>query len=363
MKKLFTTESVSEGHPDKIADAISDLVVTMYLQHDNNARVACETLVTENTIVLAGEINTFVDIDKSLLDTKILDYVRYLGYDYEGSGFEPDKIIIDNKLHNQSSDISMGVDIGGAGDQGMMFGYACNETEHYLPKQSCYTHEILKKLRKYVGNGAVLPDAKSQITFEYRDGKPIHVDTILISQQNTEASSEQDFKMFIKQDIIDRVFYNEPMFDNRTKILINPTGRFVIGGPYGDTGLTGRKIIVDTYGGFGYHGGGAFSGKDPSKVDRSASYMARWLAKQIVHKGFCDVCNVQLAYAIGVAEPVSIDVFDNKGNTLYDAIRFCRTIDLTPKGIIDRFGLKTVDYNKYCNYSHFYHKTAPWEVV
>ena len=153
------------------------------------------------------------------------------------------------------------------------------------------------------------------------------------------------------------------MFDNRTKILINPTGRFVIGGPYGDTGLTGRKIIVDTYGGFGYHGGGAFSGKDPSKVDRSASYMARWLAKQIVHKGFCDVCNVQLAYAIGVAEPVSIDVFDNKGNTLYDAIRFCRTIDLTPKRIIDRFGLKMVDYNKYCNYSHFYHETAPWEIV
>jgi len=362
MKKLFTTESVSIGHPDKIADSISDFVLTCYLREDWNAKVACETLVTKNKIVLAGEINSKIKVKN--LEQHILNFVKGIGYDYKGSGFETKNIEIINLLHEQSNDIFIGVDTGGAGDQGMMFGFACNDNDSYLPNQLCYTHDILKELRTKVNCGYLLPDAKSQITMEYdEDNKPIHIDTILVSQQNSGFLYGKALEQYIKINGIFPVLGNNKLFDDKTKILINPTGKFVIGGPNGDTGLTGRKIIVDTYGGFGYHGGGAFSGKDPSKVDRSGAYMARWLAKNIVYKGYCNSCNVQLAYAIGVAQPVSINVTDKNGKQIDEAIKFCKTIDLTPNGIIKKFSLDNIDYTKYCNYSHFYHKTAPWEII
>lgn len=358
MKRFFTTESVSKGHPDKVADIISDLVLSEYLKLDKNSKVACETLVTTNKVVLAGEINSSAKIN---LEPKIRELITKLGYDYEGSKFNSKDVYITNLLHKQSNDINIGVKTGGAGDQGMMFGFATNETEYYLPKQLCYTHELLKRLDKN-RSSFLRPDAKSQITFEYKDDKPIHIDTILISQQNDGSISNDDLKNFIKKDIIDKILCDEKLYDGKTKILINPTGRFVIGGPNGDTGLTGRKIIVDTYGGFGYHGGGAFSGKDPSKVDRSGAYMARWLAKNIINKGYTDVCNVQLAYAIGVKEPVSIMVTDKNNKVVENAIKYCKTIDLTPNGIIDKFDLRNIDYTKYCNYSHFYND-APWEII
>ena len=368
MSYIFTSESVSEGHPDKIADQISDALVDAGLEAgDETTRVAVETLVTTNYVVLAGEVKNF-NVSNADVEQIIRDKVKWLGYEQEG--FHWDKLTVDNKtinnqLHSQSADIGLGTDDFGAGDQGLMFGYACNHTPSMMPAPIHYSHEILKNLKakrldgfEYLG-----PDAKSQVSVEYygarRDGIIKRIDQVVVSTQHKEGfyeSSRMATKMAATEVLGDLV-------DDNTIFHLNPTGNFVIGGPDGDAGVTGRKIIVDTYGGFAPHGGGAFSGKDPTKVDRSAAYMARWLAKNVVADNMADWCNIQLSYAIGVKEPTSIYVDSNGHND--SIVKFIKNeIDLTPKGIIDRFDMfNFYDYSKNCTYGHFGDKDVPWEKI
>jgi S-adenosylmethionine synthetase len=352
---LFTSESVTEGHPDKIADQISDSVLDAILSQDPKSRVACETLVTTGLVVLAGEIttNAIVDFQEVARAT-----IREVGYTRAKYGFDADTCAVLSSLHKQSPDISMGVDTGGAGDQGLMFGYACTETEELMPLPIMLAHKLCKGLSCARRDGVLdylRPDGKSQVTVEYEGRKPVRVDAVVISSQHREDVTNEKMRADISEKIINRVVPAELM-DKNTKIYVNPTGRFVVGGPHGDAGLTGRKIIVDTYGGAAPHGGGAFSGKDPTKVDRSACYMARYIAKNCVAAGFAEKLQVQLAYAIGVAEPVSVMVDTYGTGKIADAkiTELVRAhFKLTPKGIIEDLDLRRPIYKKTAAFGHF----------
>ena len=360
MSYLFTSESVSEGHPDKVADAISDAILDSVLTNgDISSRCACETLVTTDKVTIAGEYKGKIDVRE--LNGTVRDVIKNIGY--EQPGFNWRTVDITNLMHDQSADIALGTDNFGAGDQGIMFGYATNETKTYMPAPLYYSHRIVERLahvRKNEDWGAWLgPDAKSQVTIEYNDDKSIkRIDKIVCSSQHNADMDIKNVRSEI-QKIIRELLPTE-LIDENTLYLINPTGRFVIGGPDGDTGLTGRKIIVDTYGGVAPHGGGAFSGKDPTKVDRSAAYMARYLAKNIVASSATDKCLVQLSYAIGVAEPTSLYV--DAGKDSRDIENWIvKNVDLTPKGIIGRFDLFKPIYSSTTNYGHFGKDYLPWE--
>lgn len=365
MSYYFTSESVSEGHPDKIADAISDAILDMLMANrDPAARCACETFVTTNTVVVGGEFkNQAGYIDKLDLDYVIRRTIKNIGY--EQDGFHWENVSINNLLHAQSADIALGTDNFGAGDQGLMFGYATNETESYMPAPLYYSHRIvegLSALRRQENGRWLGPDAKSQITLEYDDdGNVLRADKIVCSSQHHPGADIDEVRRGLEQAI--RNILPENLIDDNTEFLLNPTGRFVIGGPDGDAGVTGRKIIVDTYGGAAPHGGGAFSGKDPTKVDRSAAYMARYLAKNIVASGQANKANVQLSYAIGVEEPTSLYVKTDKGYDP-DLVEWIRqNVDLTPKGIINRFDLFRPIYSTTTNYGHFGKDILPWETI
>lgn len=358
MPYLFTSESVSEGHPDKMCDAISDSVLDALLSKDPNSRVACETFVTTGLVLVGGEVttNTYVDIPEVIRNT-----IKNIGYTDAAYKFDSESCSVLNAIHSQSPDIAMGVDKGGAGDQGLMFGYACDQTPEYMPMPIMYAHKLVKKLadiRKK--NNALMPylrpDAKSQVTIEYDDNsKPLRVDNVVISTQHDKGISQNKIKADVIKYVIKEVI-PEKYLDKKTKYFVNPTGRFEIGGPHGDSGLTGRKIIVDSYGGWAPHGGGAFSGKDPSKVDRSGTYAARHIAKNIVAAKMAKECLVQLAYAIGVSEPVSIFV-NTKGTGIIPDVELSKMIkkevDLTPNGIIDRLQLRKPIYLQTAAYGHF----------
>ena len=354
-KRLFTSESVTEGHPDKIADQISDAVLDAIITKDPYGRVACETLLTTGLVIVAGEITTeaWVDIPKIVRET-----VRDIGYTRAKYGFDCETCGVITAIDTQSPDIAMGVDTGGAGDQGMMFGFACNETPELMPMPIMLAHKLTRRLADVRKEGLMdylRPDGKSQVTIEYENRKPVRVNTVVVSSQHSESVSSEQLHDDVVQHVIKAVVPGE-MLDANTNFFINPTGRFVVGGPQGDTGLTGRKIIVDTYGGAGAHGGGAFSGKDPTKVDRSASYMARYVAKNIVAAGIADRCEVQLAYAIGVAEPVSVLV-DTKGTSKIDEDKISDLVrdhfKLTPSGIIESLNLRRPIFKKTAAYGHF----------
>ena len=365
LKYLFTSESVTEGHPDKVADHISDAVLDAVLAQDPMGRVACEVMVTTGTCIVAGEITTncYVDVPKIARDT-----IAEIGYTNAEFGFDAKTCGVHNLIQSQSPDIAMGVDTGGAGDQGLMFGYACNETPELMPLPIQLAHRLCEKLsevRKAGGLKYLRPDGKSQVSVEYEDGKPTRIDAVVISTQHGDDVSTEKLRKDIRKYIIDAVV-PQNMVDKKTKYHINPTGRFVIGGPHGDTGLTGRKIIVDSYGGMGRHGGGAFSGKDPTKVDRSACYMARYIAKNIVAAGLATKVEVQLAYAIGVAEPVSVMV-DTFGTGTLPSSKITELVranfPLTPKGIIDHLKLRRPIYKATAAFGHF-GRTGPgftWE--
>jgi S-adenosylmethionine synthetase len=352
---LFTSESVTEGHPDKIADQISDAVLDEVLKQDSKGRVACETLVTTGLAVVAGEITTSAHIE---YDKLVRDTIRGVGYDRAKYGFDAETCAVMCTVKCQSPDIAMGVDTGGAGDQGLMFGFACDETAELMPMPIQLAHRLTQRLtdvRKSSKVDFLRPDGKSQVTVEYRDSRPVRVDTVVISSQHSEKVSNADLRDAITEHVI-RPIIPAAMLDNKTKYHINPTGRFVIGGPMGDAGLTGRKIIVDTYGGYSRHGGGAFSGKDPSKVDRSACYMARYIAKNVVAAGLARKVEVQLAYAIGVAEPVSV-MADTFGTAAVSDEKITALIreyfSLTPKGIIETLDLRRPIYKDTAAYGHF----------
>jgi S-adenosylmethionine synthetase len=352
---LFTSESVTEGHPDKIADQISDAVLDEVMRQDPKGRVACETLVTTGLVVVAGEITTTAHID---YDELIRQTVKHVGYDDALFGFDSTTCAVMCTIKRQSPDIAMGVDTGGAGDQGLMFGFACDETEELMPMPIQLAHRLTQRLsevRKSKKVDFLRPDGKSQVTVEYRDGKPFRVDTIVISTQHSDTVSNDDLRNAVMEHVIKPIVPSR-MLDAKTKYHINPTGRFVIGGPMGDAGLTGRKIIVDTYGGYSRHGGGAFSGKDPSKVDRSACYMARYIAKNIVAAGLASRAEVQLAYAIGVAEPVSVMV-DTFGTGTIPEEKITELVrqnfSLTPKGIIETLDLRKPVYKQTAAFGHF----------
>jgi S-adenosylmethionine synthetase len=354
-RHLFTSESVTEGHPDKIADQISDAVLDAVLEQDPYGRVACEVLVTTGICVVAGEITTtcYVDVPKVARRT-----IEEIGYTDATYGFDCKTCGVLNAIQGQSPDIAMGVDPGGAGDQGLMFGYACNETPELMPMPIMMAHKLVKRLSEVRRAGKLdflRPDGKSQVSVEYVSGKPKRIDAIVISTQHSDDVSTETLRAEVKKHIIEAVV-PAGMVDSGTKFHINPTGRFVVGGPHGDTGLTGRKIIVDTYGGMGRHGGGAFSGKDPTKVDRSACYMARYIAKNLVAAGLAERCEVQLAYAIGVAEPVSVMV-NSFGTGTIPEEKMTQMIrahfPLTPKGIIDHLRLRRPIYRKTAAFGHF----------
>jgi len=365
---LFTSESVTEGHPDKISDQISDAVLDAALSVDPTARVACETLVTTGLVVVAGEITTNAVIDYSRVAREA---IREIGYTRAKYGFDCDTCAVLSALDRQSPDIAMGVDTGGAGDQGLMFGFACNETPELMPLPIQLAHLLARRLSEVRKSGELpylRPDGKSQVTVEYDvKGKPVRVDAIVISTQHSETISTEELRADILKHVIQATIPAE-LLDADTKYHINPTGRFVIGGPMGDTGLTGRKIIVDTYGGMGRHGGGAFSGKDPTKVDRSAAYMARYIAKNVVAAGLADRCEVQLAYAIGVPEPVSV-LIDTFGTGKVDSEKIADLVranfKLTPKGIIESLKLRRPIYCKTAAYGHFGRNDADfaWEAT
>ena len=358
---LFTSESVSEGHPDKVCDQISDSILDLYLSRDPVSRVAVETLVTTDLVVVSGEVRSTSEISKELIEKTVRSTVREIGYEQEGFHWETMEVKI--LLHEQSSDIAMGVDSDGnlkdegAGDQGIMFGYACNETSELMPAPIFYSHKILKLLadKRHAGLiEGILPDSKSQVTMIYKNNKPIEVDSIVVSSQLTKNCSQGEIKEIIRE-VINDCLPGELLSD-QTSYIINPTGNFVIGGPVGDTGLTGRKIIVDTYGGSAPHGGGAFSGKDPTKVDRSAAYISRYLAKNVVAAGLSDKCTIQLSYAIGLSEPLSI--YANLGDTgsisEENLVEFLSDlVDLTPRGIREKLGLNKPIYKKTAAYGHF----------
>ncbi len=352
---FFTSESVSMGHPDKVSDQVSDGILDALLAQDPMSRVACETLCTTDLVVLAGEITTQAKIDYVAVARKV---IRDIGYTSDDIGFNADTCRVFVALHSQSGDIAQGVDRDGAGDQGLMFGYACNQTEELMPVPIAYAHRLINRLAEVRLKGQVnwlRPDSKSQVTIEYDGMKPVRVEAIVISTQHDETVTQEQIAAFVKKEVIGHVIPAE-MLDSKTKYHINPTGRFVVGGPHGDTGLTGRKIIVDTYGGWGRHGGGAFSGKDSTKVDRSAAYMGRYVAKNIVAAGLAEQCEVQLAYAIGVAEPVSIRV-DTFGTGRIAEDRFEKLVrdhfPLTPKGIIEHLKLRRPVFLKTAEGGHF----------
>ncbi len=354
-KYLFTSESVTEGHPDKIADQISDSVLDAILAQDPKARVACETLVTTGLAVIAGEITTNCTFD---FQKVVRDTIKEVGYTRGKYGFDADTCAVLSSIHGQSPDIAMGVDPGGAGDQGLMFGFACTESEELMPLPIMLAHKLVKGLSCARRDGVLdylRPDGKSQVSVEYDNGRPVRVDTVVVSTQHSADVSQDTLKSDITEKIVSRVIPPD-MMDKNTRILVNPTGRFVVGGPHGDAGVTGRKIIVDTYGGAAPHGGGAFSGKDPTKVDRSACYMARYVAKNVVAAGLADRCLVQLAYAIGVAEPVSVLV-DTSGTGKVSDDRLSEIVrdnfKLTPKGIIETLDLRRPIYRKTAAFGHF----------
>ena len=365
MRHIFTSESVTEGHPDKMADQISDAVLDAVLKNDPTGRVACETLVTTGLCIVAGEITT-----KSILDVPRIarEVIADIGFTDSAMGYDAKTVGILNAIQTQSPDIAMGVDTGGAGDQGLMFGYACDETEELMPLPIQMAHQLVKRLSDVRRTGKLTylrPDGKSQVSVEYENGEPKRIDAIVISTQHDDDVSTEQLRKDVKKHIIDAVVPSK-MVDSKTKYHINPTGRFVIGGPHGDTGLTGRKIIVDTYGGMGRHGGGAFSGKDPTKVDRSACYMARYVAKNIVAAGLARRVEVQLAYAIGVAEPVSVLVstFGTGVVSEEKLIELVRAnFKLTPKGMIETLKLRRPIYRKTAAFGHFgrTEDTFTWE--
>jgi len=351
---LFTSESVTEGHPDKMADQISDAVLDTVLAQDPRGRVACETLLKTGYVMIAGEITTKAHVDYPKLARQV---VRDIGYTSGEMGFDATGCAVLVAVDEQSPDIGQGVDVGGAGDQGMMFGYACDETPELMPAPIQYAHAVTRQLAK-ARRGALdflRPDGKSQVTVEYRDGRPARIDAVVVSTQHAEGISNKKLHAAVREEVIARALPKR-LIDRRTKFLINPTGRFVIGGPMGDTGVTGRKIIVDTYGGMGRHGGGAFSGKDPSKVDRSAAYMGRHIAKNVVAAGLARRCEVQVAYAIGVAEPVSVMV-ETFGTAAIPEERIARAVravfGLTPRAIIEGLDLLRPIYRATAAYGHF----------
>jgi S-adenosylmethionine synthetase len=351
---LFTSESVTEGHPDKMADQISDAVLDAVLAEDPKGRVACETLLKTGYVMIAGEITTDARIDYPNLAREV---VKRIGYTDGAMGFDGHTCGVLVAVDEQSADIGQGVDSGGAGDQGMMFGYACDETPELMPAPIHYAHAVTRQLARARRSGLdfLRPDGKSQVSVEYRGGKVARIDTVVVSTQHAEEISNRNLHAAVREEIIAKALPAE-LLDRKTKIFINPTGRFVIGGPMGDTGVTGRKIIVDTYGGMGRHGGGAFSGKDPSKVDRSAAYMGRHIAKNVVAAGLASRCEVQVAYAIGVAEPVSVMV-DTFGTGVIGEEEISAAVrevfDLTPRGIIERLALLRPIYERTAAYGHF----------
>jgi len=358
MSFFFTSESVSEGHPDKVSDAISDGILDAIYEHDPQARVACETFVTTGLVLVGGEITTKTYIDVPAVVRKTVENIGYTKADYK---FDSESCSVLNAIHSQSPDIAMGVDNGGAGDQGIMFGYACDQTPELMPMPIVFAHKLVKKLADIRKKNAKLmpylrPDSKSQVTIEYDDnGKPLRVDAVVISTQHDGDAKQSKIKADVIKHVIKKVIPAKYL-DKNTKYFVNPTGRFEIGGPHGDSGLTGRKIIVDTYGGWAPHGGGAFSGKDPSKVDRSATYAARHIAKNVVAAKLAKECLVQVSYAIGVAQPISVFV-DTKGTGVIPDSEISKMIqkevDLTPKGIISRLKLRRPIYQKTSAYGHF----------
>lgn len=377
MRKLFTSESVTEGHPDKVCDYISDSILDSYLEKDKNSRVACETVASKGEIIVTGEItsNAEVDIEKIVRNT-----LKEIGYDNENTDIDYRTCNVHINISKQSSDIAMGVDNSleskngiskqteGAGDQGIMFGFACDETEELMPLPIYLAHKLSKRLTTVRKEGIIdylRPDGKTQVTVEYKGNVPERIDTVVVSTQHKDNIEMNKLREDIKREVIDKVLPSN-LIDDNTKYFINPTGRFVIGGPLGDSGLTGRKIIVDTYGGYSRHGGGAFSGKDSTKVDRSASYMARFIAKNIVANGFAKKCEIQLSYAIGVAKPISIFV-DTFGTYTIPEEEIVKKIykifDLKPRGIIDYLELDKPIYKSTTNYGHFGKKELAWEKV
>jgi S-adenosylmethionine synthetase len=370
-KQLFTSESVSEGHPDKVCDQIADAVLDNCLAQDKSSKVACEVLATTDTVVVSGEITTKADLDVEAL---VREVVKEVGYTKPDCGFDYKSLKVLQFLQTQSPDIAMGVASTatkeqGAGDQGMMFGYACNETKEMMPAPIMFSHKILQQAAKLRKNGTVNwlgPDAKAQVTLVYEHERPVAIDTVVVSHQHDEKISYKEIESFIKTEVVKVALEETDLLTDETKYYINPTGRFVIGGPAGDAGLTGRKIIVDTYGGMSRHGGGAFSGKDPSKVDRSAAYMARLVAKNLVAWGLCDRCEVQVSYAIGVAHPISVTVNTFRTGVVSD-LEIERIIadqfDLSPAKIIEFLDLLRPIYRANMNYGHFGKEGVPWEAI
>ncbi|KPJ53954.1 S-adenosylmethionine synthetase [candidate division TA06 bacterium DG_24] len=354
-REYLTSESVTEGHPDKICDQVSDAILDAVLQDDTDGRVACEAMATTGLVFIAGEITTKTYVD---MPGVVREVVRDIGYDDPAMGFDYETCAVVTAINKQSPDIAQGVDPGGAGDQGMMFGFACSETPELMPLPIMLAHKLVRRLTQVRKEGALdflRPDGKSQVTVEYADGRPVSVNTVLVSTQHSENVKQAEIRDGIIHHVIDAVIPGE-LRHKEMRILVNPTGRFVIGGPQGDTGLTGRKIIVDTYGGVGSHGGGCFSGKDPTKVDRSGSYAARYIAKNVVAAGLAEQCEVQLAYAIGEPEPVCLNIRTRGGSSVEDervteAVR--SALDLTPRGLIERLSLLRPIYRRTAAYGHF----------
>ena len=377
MRRLFTSESVTEGHPDKLCDFISDSVLDAYFAQDPNSRVACETVAGKGMIVVTGEITSTAEVD---VEAVVRNAIKEVGFDNSETDidYKTCKVLIN--MCKQSADIALGVDKSyedkageeveseGAGDQGLMFGFACDETEELMPMPISLSHKLARRLTEVRKNGEIdyiRPDGKVQVTVEYEDDKPVRVDTIVVSTQHLDTADLDKLKADIKEKVVNKVVPSE-LLDENTKYYINPTGRFVIGGPLGDSGLTGRKIIVDTYGGYSRHGGGAFSGKDPSKVDRSAAYMARYIAKNVVANGYAKKCEIQFSYAIGVAKPVSVYVDTFGTATIPEeeiSEKILNTFNLTPRGIVNTLGLRRPIYTQTTNYGHFGKVNLPWEQV